>query len=295
MISREDYIRLSIEENLFWLRIMKEHAVFIEDALPKTERRLAAEAERYKQRWEMLLSACIRLAGKSVSKEALLSGQYYTRFTSEAERIAQQFTGIAINRSLTVMETNIEPAVPPITETDAKEQEVIHLNARIQNLLNSYLSFKTSLHEAQASCRLATHLYTSVLEHILHEGEDYRTILANLQSRQKPEENGAEAEQFWNHIMSDHAKVMRGLFDPSEQDFIARADRFAKIFDSLSSQVIGVSPLYNDPLTETEELREFKAETTKAIIECKAKAMMLPLFTDHLMREAAHYIYLLQS
>lgn len=34
MLSTEDYIRLSIHYNLFWIRIMKEHAVFIEATMP---------------------------------------------------------------------------------------------------------------------------------------------------------------------------------------------------------------------------------------------------------------------
>jgi Na+-driven multidrug efflux pump len=50
-----------------------------------------------------------------------------------------------------------------------------------------------------------------------------------------------------------------------------------------------------DVLADTKMLSEFKAGTTQEIIECTVKSIMMPLFTDHLLREANHFIYLLQS
>lgn len=109
MLSREEYVRISLESDLFWLRIMKEHAIFLESAIPPMNSNLAMEADHLKKVFEELLNRAITLASTSVSREALLSGENYTRFTYEAERIMQHFTGIYIDRNLTYLETNIEP------------------------------------------------------------------------------------------------------------------------------------------------------------------------------------------
>ena len=48
MISREEYIRLSLELNLFFARIAKEHSIFIEGAFTAKDADLAREADMLK-------------------------------------------------------------------------------------------------------------------------------------------------------------------------------------------------------------------------------------------------------
>jgi hypothetical protein len=47
MISRDEYIRLSLELNLFFARIAKEHSIFIEAAFMAKDADLAREANHY--------------------------------------------------------------------------------------------------------------------------------------------------------------------------------------------------------------------------------------------------------
>lgn len=291
MLSREEYIQLSLIYNLFWVRIMKEHAVFIEGTMPPPGKNLGAQANRFKQQFDRLLTSTVRLANGSIPREALQSGQYYTRYTEEAERVAQKDTGIAINSALTRMEYNIEPLNPYIAVTAGKEQEISALNQAILNQTNALARFKSELLNSRTTCTLFTLMYTADLEHILREAQRYSEILAKLQRR---DENVADDyKKFWIHNMSDHAKVMRGLFDPTEKEYIELANQFAQTYDSLlQNQMYSMNA---DVLADTKALSEFKAETTREIIECKVKSIMLPLYTDHLLREANHFIYLMES
>ncbi|MDP4153818.1 MAG: DUF2935 domain-containing protein [Bacillota bacterium] len=291
MLSREEYIRLSLENNLFWLRIMKEHAIFIESSMLPPDRSLTLEASRFKRQFEQLLATAIRLSNGSVSKESLQSGQFYTRYTDEAERITQKFTGITINRNLTQQETNIEPATPFTETPHRKEQEVSSFNQSVINMVSDFIRFKTSLYNSQASCRIATMLYTSTIQHVIHEAQKYVDTLNMLQKREAVPRD----DNFWNHIMSDHAKVIRGLLDPTEVRLFNEADRFAKVFDAIIQSEN--NQMMNPPenaMIATREISEFKSVLTRGLIECKIKAIMMPLFTDHLLREANHYLYLLQ-
>lgn len=92
--------------------------------------------------------------------------------------------------------------------------------------------------------------------------------------------------------MSDHAKVMRGLFDPTESEHFDEADSLAKTFDSIAQDQ---SAERLQELNATLAISRFKAKTTQEILECKVKSLMSPLFTDHVLREANYYIYLLQE
>jgi hypothetical protein len=294
MLSSENYIRMSLEYDLFWVRIMKEHTIFIEGALPSSQALLADQADQLKQQFDRLLAETIRISDGVVSKSALQAEQYYTRFTEAAEQAVQQFTGIDINRNLTKMEYNIVPYNSSVVMNMQKEQEVAILNQNILNQTSALARFKAELLNNQASCRLFTFLYTADLDHILHEALKFIEILDALQNRDdRVKQNYRE---FWNHNMADHAKSMRGLFDPTETKYFSKADQFAKLYDALISNAVRpVGALPGDDLIDAQNISEFKAETTKGLIECKVKAIMSVLYTDHLFRETNHYIYLLQS
>ena len=48
-------------------------------------------------------------------------------------------------------------------------------------------------------------------------------------------------------------------------------------------------------LMETMKFRDFKAAGTEGIEQCKIRSVILPLLADHVLREANHYIRLLES
>jgi len=286
-LNTTEYIRLSLENDLFWTRIMKEHAIFIESSMPPPQKQLAMQAEKFKKQFERALSDTIRLSSGSVSGRALQSGQYYTNYTEAAEQVTQQLSGVEINSSLTRMEYNIQP-LDPYDFSPQKAQEVLALNRNLLNQVSAFARFKSDLYNRQASCKLFSFLYTSVYEHIIHEAQMFIDILTGLQDRDEDYNRGFES--FWNHHMADHAKVMRGLFDPAEAEHFSTADHFAKTFDALSSGM----PNRTEELEAVKALGEFKARTTEEILECKVKSLMSPLFTDHMLREANYYQYLLQ-
>ena len=112
-------------------------------------------------------------------------------------------------------------------------------------------------------------------------------------------QNLQKQENFWNQIMMEHALFIRGLLDPSEETLIQTADGFAKDFQKLlkiakerdwqaNESFIGKS------LEKTLELKEFKINGTKGLLECQIDGLMLPLLVDHVLREANHYIRILE-
>ena len=48
-------------------------------------------------------------------------------------------------------------------------------------------------------------------------------------------------------------------------------------------------------IEKAEEIRDFKAAGTKGITECQIRSIILPLLADHVLREANHYLRLLEK
>ena len=95
--------------------------------------------------------------------------------------------------------------------------------------------------------------------------------------------------------MADHAKVMRGQFDPTETAYFNAANQFSNTFDLLSKAEMHSEtfPPDREILSDAIAISDFKSDSTNGLITCKIQAIMLSLYTDHLLREANHFIYLM--
>jgi hypothetical protein len=294
MLSKEMFVQWSLQYNLFWLRIMKEHAIFIEATMPPPGKSLAQKADAYKQNYDQFLLTAITLSNGILPLDVLQSGQFYTQFTEGAEQDAEKYTGISTRPDITVKEYDVAPIYGNLTITGNLEQDVNHLNQSVLTMTESFIQFQSDLLNDRASCRLFTMMYTGDILHVLMEAKRYQMILAALQNR---DENAIEDyKTFWTNNMADHVKVMRGQFDPTEASYFNRANQLAELFDTLSQEETNSNtyPTNQELLTSTTEVRDFKADTTDAIMRCKVQSIMLALYTDHLLREANHFIYLMK-
>jgi hypothetical protein len=109
-----------------------------------------------------------------------------------------------------------------------------------------------------------------------------------------------QVELFWNQIMMEHALFIRGLLDPTENDLINTSDNFAKEYKNLLQEATNMTDatmasIKNKTLQETLKYRDFKAAGTKGLDSCGIKSIILPLLADHVLREANHYLKILQS
>jgi len=303
MLTREEYIRLSLELNLFFVRIAKEHSIFLESSFTAKDARLANEADNFKVQFEMLLAEIIPLANGVISPEVIASGELVTPLTLNAERISQFFTGIQINSNLTLAEAGLAGS-PYFMASPAMEQRVYMLNQKAIGLTAALAQFKSKILNDVISCRLFTTNYPLLIDHILREARFYLNMLTKLQNRQEilMQRDLLEQEAFWNRIMAEHSKFIRGLLDPTEVQLINTANNFGNEFDELTmkalaahEQAVNLAGLTGETLEATKDLRDFKETGTRGLMDCSIKSIAYPLLGDHVLREANHYIRILKT
>lgn len=301
MLSREEYIRLSLELNLFFARIAKEHSIFLESGFTAKDVRLAQEADSFKVQFEGLLAETISLANGVVSPEVTDSGELITDVTSNAERVSQYYTGIRINLNLTRAEAGIGGS-KGFMNVQMLEQRVFMLNQKALALTSALAQFKSRILNNVVSCKLFTTNYALLLDHILREARFYLRMLSKLQNREEilTERDLLEQEVFWNRIMAEHSKFIRGLLDPGEVKLVNTANKYGNEFDELTKKAIEaidkttmLPEVTSESLKAAEGLRDFKTTGTKGLIDCSIKAIAYPLLGDHVLREANHYIRIL--
>lgn len=300
MFITESFIQKSLELNLFFLRIQKEHATFLEAGFTPANADRARQADVFNNQYSLLLRETIEVSNGIISPLVLQSGEIVTEFTLNAERATQLFTGIPIDSGLTQMELTLQPGVH-IKEFPELEYRVRSINERAIALTNNLIQFKIALLNDVLSCRIFTVNYPLLIEHILREARLFVLLLTRLQTNSGSIEDIIEQEAFWNRIMSEHALFIRGLLDPTEEELIATANNFGVQFEELYKRAevanlstIDITSVTRESLKATRAIRDFKATGTQGLLNCSIKSIILPLLGDHVLREASHFLRLLE-
>lgn len=292
------YVAQSLELHLFFGRIMKEHALFLRAGFTPASPSFSKQAEFYKCGFEKLLHQALVLSGGTVSREVLCSGELVTEFTAQAETQTQRFTGIPIDQGITAEELRLNSGCFERANAPDPRCQTQQLNRTALKLLDGLISFKESILRGVSSCQMFTLNYPLLLEHILREAKLYRQFLWALEQKGAlPCQTMKETECFWNRIMMEHAMFIRGLLDPAEEALFRSADDFAQTYARLLEACDNAQrrTMAGDSLTETIKFRDFKVSGVQGITQCKIRSVILPLLADHVLREANHYLRLLEA
>ena len=293
------YVVTSLETHLFFARIMKEHSLFLLASFPAKEVNYKKEADMYREQFEKALEAVVRLANGNVGEGLLESGEIVTEFTEKAEVQTRRLTGIPIDIRITQAEKKLQAGC---MEQPGREtvQKVRSLNQRIVRPLNGLIGLKEKILKDVLACNLYTTNYPLLIEHILREAKLYRQTIMDIENGCRQNQNSKSVEMFWNQIMMEHAEFIRGLLDPTECELIHTADDFARDYCELLEQANEQDCKVREEVSKktmelTEKYRDFKAAGTEGITGCNIRSIILPLLADHVLREANHYLRLLEE
>ncbi len=299
MLSNELYVKQSLEINLFFLRILKEHALFMHVSFPAKNDELIKEAQDFNYIFNNLLAKAIQMTDGVM----YVDNDAVTPYTLEAEKATSFVTGVPIDTNLTSSEYKLFNQNRYMTSNSLIEN-VSTLNNEALQAAQSIAQYKTKVINGVLSCQLYTTNYPLLLDHIRREALFFIDLLTKLQYRVEANaiEETLRQQIFWNQIMSEHAKFIKGYLDPSEEALILVASNFGNQFSELKNKALQtlqnphlLPQLTTETIKSTKEIKEYKTQSTQGLIECKIKSIILPLLSDHVLREATHYLNLLNK
>lgn len=141
MLSRSEYIRQSLETHLFFGRIMKEHAFFLQVGFTPRNDRFIRQANELRMAFADFLEDCVAVASGVISKPVIESGEIVTKYTLEAEKLTQFYTGVSFRTGITQAE---EALIAGNDFNPSLERKVFVLNKRALRLIDSIIKFKTN-------------------------------------------------------------------------------------------------------------------------------------------------------
>lgn len=303
MLSDLQFVKQSLGIHLFFARIMKEHSFFLEAGFTPKDHNFTARADEFRLRFDQLLADVISLSNGVVSPSIIQSGEVITPYTLNAEITSSYLTGVQIQTSITRAQTNLVGG-DLTTVSPALVQRTYIVNQRAISLISGLIQFKTIILTNVLECKMFTVNYPLLIDHIRREARLYLSMIQRLQKREELDlENQAyEQEVFWNRIMAEHSKFIRGLLDPTEEALFEIANEFGNEFDQLTEQArqamdqsMPIDEVTENSLKSTLEIRDFNTQATEGLLGCKVKSIIIPLLADHVLRESNHFIRLLKD
>lgn len=302
MLANKDFVSQSLEIHLFFGRIMKEHSFFLELGFTPRDSNYTQQADLFRREFDKLLADVVVLSNGVVNPEVLESGEVITKYTLNAEMASAFYTGVDIPTQITQAEAGLKSGdMQPVN--NALEERVYYINQRAIDLISGLIQFKATILSNVLSCKMFTVNYPLLIDHIMREARLYLQMIQRLQNREviNPRREAMEQEIFWNRIMAEHSKFIRGLLDSTEEELIVTANNFGNEFDQLTEEskaamdmTIPFSKVTEDSLKATKAIRNFKAQATEGLLDCKIKSIIIPLLGDHTLREANHFFRLLR-
>ncbi len=299
MISDRDYVEHSLETHLFFLRIMKEHTIFLQAGLPPVNAKLTKDCSLLIEKFENYLRYAVQISKGYVKPEFLASGQIVTPYTLDAEKITQTLSGIPIDTSITKSELELQA----ITVTNARHENLTRdvklLNAKLLSEVTALIDFKTTYLEEQSKCRIFSWIYPSMIEHMIHEAQLYHSTLEQIESKQPLDSSGVYVlENHWNDFMKEHGEYTNGLLDPTELDLKKAVKKYIEAYSAILEMQESLNPTDLKFITEksndvTKKYQSFNETSAKALVSCEVSSIIVPLLGDHLLRESSHYAYFL--
>lgn len=305
MLTDREYIIHSLEFNLFFLRIAREHTIFLSASLPLKNLNIIRQANVFKRAYEDLLSRTILLStNDQVGNDLINSGEFLTEYTLDAEKITSQLTGIPIDTTITKQESNIFHFNLPKSRQDSILAQISSVNNEAIRLTSSVIAFQTKLLNDILSCKAFSYTYPLMLDHVTREAQFAVMTLRKLQMKDTIDTLNEiiNFEINWTRVMDEHSKFIRGYLDPSEKALFETADGFSNDLDKLLASTLALedSPedlarVTRETISQVTKLRDFKKQGTEGILACKIKSIIPPLLSDHVLREANYYLKLLKT
>ncbi len=293
---------VSVNLNLFFLRIMKEHCIFLEAGFTPKNKNMAEQAEEMKNDLDDLLRRTITLAAGMASPQAIRLHVFVTPYTAQAERLTSHFTGIPIDSTITMREDALTPgnASPAAANADAKI-ESLEDDARRQ--VRKLADFKKKVLMDVVNCRIFTNNYPLEIHHMLAEAELFLKQLDALRQEKNIMNLNTLLEEraFWNLNMAQHSEFTAGKLDPTEDEAIGKARMYASEFEKLAASSkaaikteMPARELTDKSMVAAKDLQEFQKEGIRGIMDCRIQSIIPPLVVDHNMRETSYLMWQLQ-
>jgi hypothetical protein len=285
-----DFIRRSLEENRFWLRIMNEHALFLSEGFSRRDSDLIREANRFFTLFDQLLA---ELESLPPSEEAVF--RFNVRVI-QAVKAFRDFKQEVLN--LVILCRIVGFNLPLLIDHIRREAEFfITVLVKLNQGIDEPIAAEVVRENVFWLRIMADH--SRFIRNLLDPSER-QLVQASQEFAQDFDQLLAQARDLSSMIegVSPVLVVVGGhtLDEPSIirlREAHEREKEREELLAPLETPPPTLIRFTQDVIEATRELRDFKQTATLLLRECKVLSILNPLLADHVRREAEKFLAVL--
>jgi hypothetical protein len=253
-LTEQLFIERSLTENRFWLRIMKEHALFLGEGFSRGDTQLIQEAERFFHYFDQLLQRAHTVAQTVQAIRAL---------NQESIQAATAFRNFKRNILILIINCKISGFNFPLL--------VDHIAREAEYFVRNLTKFNQGMMDPIQDAIISENVFwlRIMMEHS-------RFI-------------GSLLDQSERNLVTQ----VRKFGDDFEVLLNQARDVESMLYNKQPTYPI-ISKMNKDSETATVELRNFKRAGLEFIRTCQIRNVINPLLADHVVREAEHFLLIIK-
>lgn len=256
VLTESSFVKQSITENQFWLRIMKEHALFMSQGFDRSDRNLIREADQFFDQFDRRLNEA-----RSLRPNADL----VRRFNEGSILLTRRFRDFKSKVLLLIVQCKINGFNFPLL-IDHIAREAGYFVNTLENLNkgNTDPLADQIVDENVFWLRIMAD-HSKFIAHLLDPSERKLVSVASTFSNE------------FDQLLAQ-ARDLESMVKQTEPSFFGTLTRFT-----------------SDVQSATTDLRNFKQDARDLIRQCRLLSLINPLLADHVTREANKFLSILNE
>jgi Domain of unknown function (DUF2935) len=253
-LKEMDFVTESINENLFWLRIMKEHALFMSQGFDRNDKKLIRQADQFFVAFDKRLTQVVTLRRDT---------DVVIKFNEEIILLARSFREFKSKVLLLIIQCKIAGFNFPLL--------IDHIAREAGYFVNTLENLNKGKSEPLADKIVDENVFwlrimadhSKFISHLLDPDERKLISVANTFSNE------------FDQLLAQ-ARDLESMVKQTEPSFFNVLTRFTE-----------------DTQRATTDLRNFKQDARDLIEQCQILSLINPLLADHVTREANKFLSIL--
>jgi hypothetical protein len=253
-LSLQMFIQRSLQENRFWLRIMKEHALFLGEGFSRNDKQLIHETDKFYHWFDQQLKRA-----QTVPE----TEQAVRQLNEESIQLVYAFRNFKRNLLLLIVNCKVSGFNFPLL--------VDHIAREAEYFMGTLRKFNDGILEP-------------IQDAIIHENVFWLRIMM---------EHSRFIGSLLDPSERKLVTTARNFGDDFEVLLNQARDVESMLYGKEPTYPI-ISKLNKDSHDATEELRNFKKLGLELIKSCQIRNVINPLLADHVVREAEHFLFMIR-
>jgi len=253
-LTERMFIERSLTENKFWLRIMKEHALFLGEGMSRNDKDLIQQTDRFQQYFEQQER---RAYQTPESVEAV------RKLNEDSIQLVYGFRNFKRNLLIMIINCKISGFNFPLL--------VDHIAREAEYFMRSLQKFNQGILDPIQDAIISENVFWL---RIMMEHSRFISALLDQSERNLVITARKFGDDF--EVLLNQARDVESMLTHKKPTY----------------PIIG--KMNKDSESATEELRNFKKTGLELIKTCQIRNVISPLLADHVVREAEHFLFMIR-